>query len=63
MVAQAIAESEWEEVIVGTIDGDSGVLILTEKGGTAFTVTLPLSQEAQPPVHRPAATGETNHKI
>ena len=29
VVAQAIAESEWEEV-VGTIDGDSGVLILTE---------------------------------
>ena len=29
VVAQAIAESEWEE-IVGTIDGDSGVLILTE---------------------------------
>ncbi len=29
VVAQAISESEWEEV-VGTIDGDSSVLILTE---------------------------------
>jgi transcriptional regulator of arginine metabolism len=29
VVSQAIAESEWEDV-VGTIDGDSGVLILTE---------------------------------
>jgi transcriptional regulator of arginine metabolism len=29
VVAQAISESEWEE-IVGTIDGDSAVLILTE---------------------------------
>jgi transcriptional regulator of arginine metabolism len=29
VVSQAIADSEWEDV-VGTIDGDSGVLILTE---------------------------------
>ncbi|HVS01016.1 MAG TPA: hypothetical protein VMW27_30645 [Thermoanaerobaculia bacterium] len=29
VVSQAITESEWEE-IVGTIDGDSSVLILTE---------------------------------
>lgn len=29
LVAQAIGESEWED-IVGTVDGDSAVLILTE---------------------------------
>lgn len=29
VVSQAIAESEWED-IVGTVDGDSSVLILTE---------------------------------
>jgi transcriptional regulator of arginine metabolism len=29
VVSRAIAESEWEE-IVGTVEGDSGVLILTE---------------------------------
>ncbi len=43
--------------------GDIRTEARSPEGGAAFTVTLPLCQEAQPSVHRPAATGESNQKI